>query len=234
MFIVEESLWVAIWIGVAICAFTFTAVAWILRAFDSQFYLILFPVLTAGCVLYVGLRMRNLSGDSRKIQLGVQGEESVASILEDLRGMGYRALHDITEDGFNIDHVLVGPGGVFAVETKTVQKPMKGNPSIRHHNGKIIIEGVATTEDPLRQVKGAAKHVRELLKRETGRSVYVQPVLLYPGWWVDERSSPDDVWLLNPGRFGPRLVSEIQKRKPMPEEDIHLYISRLQDRQHRA
>jgi hypothetical protein len=25
--------------------------------------------------------------------------------------------------GFNVDHILIGPGGVFAIETKTRTKP---------------------------------------------------------------------------------------------------------------
>ncbi|MEO7368630.1 MAG: nuclease-related domain-containing protein [Gemmatimonadaceae bacterium] len=53
-----------------------------------------------------------------RLNRGERGELKVAEALEELRPAGYRAFHDIVRDGFNIDHVLVGPAGVFAIETK--------------------------------------------------------------------------------------------------------------------
>ena len=44
-------------------------------------------------------------------------------MLEDLRAQGYAVFHDIPGDGFNVDHALIGPAGIFAIETKTRAKP---------------------------------------------------------------------------------------------------------------
>jgi hypothetical protein len=50
---------------------------------------------------------------------GAEGEEVVGKILEELAGDGWHVLHDVSFGRGNIDHVVVGPGGIFTVETKS-------------------------------------------------------------------------------------------------------------------
>jgi hypothetical protein len=50
---------------------------------------------------------------------GAAGEELVGEALEGLRERGWFALHDVQLDHGNIDHVLVGPAGIFTIETKS-------------------------------------------------------------------------------------------------------------------
>lgn len=50
---------------------------------------------------------------------GAGGEEAVGAILAGLSAQGWHVTHDFTLGRGNIDHVLVGPGGLFAVETKS-------------------------------------------------------------------------------------------------------------------
>lgn len=52
---------------------------------------------------------------------GAAGEARVASILETLEAQGWMALHDVHWPGrpkANLDHVLVGPGGVIVIDAK--------------------------------------------------------------------------------------------------------------------
>jgi Nuclease-related domain len=50
---------------------------------------------------------------------GATGEEAVGKILDSLAGEGWRPIHDLDTGRGNIDHVVIGPGGVFTVETKS-------------------------------------------------------------------------------------------------------------------
>lgn len=50
---------------------------------------------------------------------GAAGEELVGEALDGLRELGWLALHDVQLDRGNIDHVLVGPAGIFTIETKS-------------------------------------------------------------------------------------------------------------------
>ena len=48
---------------------------------------------------------------------GARGEEKVSGILENLPD-SYHVFNDFTVGRNHIDHVVAGPGGVFAIETK--------------------------------------------------------------------------------------------------------------------
>jgi Nuclease-related domain len=55
---------------------------------------------------------------------GAEGEELVGGILSGLEAEGWYVTHDVSLGRGNVDHVLVGPGGIFAVETKSRKKPI--------------------------------------------------------------------------------------------------------------
>lgn len=50
---------------------------------------------------------------------GAEGEEVVGEILEGLRKGGWCVIHDVSFGRGNIDHIVVGPGGIFTIETKS-------------------------------------------------------------------------------------------------------------------
>jgi len=54
-------------------------------------------------------------------RIGAEGERQTAAILAELEDLGYRVLHDRRIPGTraNIDHIVVGPTGVYVVETKS-------------------------------------------------------------------------------------------------------------------
>jgi hypothetical protein len=49
---------------------------------------------------------------------GAKGERQVGAVLESLSDRGFRCLHDLDIGRGYVDHVAVGPTGVFAIETK--------------------------------------------------------------------------------------------------------------------
>lgn len=83
---------------------------------------------------------------------GAEGEESVGTILDGLERQGWFALHDVSLGRGNVDHVAIGPGGIFAIETKS-------------HRGRIPIDRL-----DLRWLKQAYAE-RKLLERVTTRRV---------------------------------------------------------------
>jgi hypothetical protein len=63
-----------------------------------------------------------LLSERRDLRLGLDGELATAEELNQLMRYGYYVYHDFPADRFNIDRVVIGPAGVFAVETKTRSK----------------------------------------------------------------------------------------------------------------
>ena len=74
---------------------------------------------------YVARKLWVKSNDLIKLKLGRDAELAVASELIELQPHGYQVFHDIQADGFNIDHLVVGPNGIFAIETKGRHKRIK-------------------------------------------------------------------------------------------------------------
>src|SRR6516164_9273141 len=56
---------------------------------------------------------------------GASAEEQVGGLLEQLSGRDWQVLHDASLGHGNIDHILIGPGGVFTVETKSHPGPVR-------------------------------------------------------------------------------------------------------------
>ena len=150
----------------------------------------------------------------RNLKQGRLGEQVVAQELERLRVLGYEVFHDIMDEskGCNVDHVLVGPGGVFTVETKTWSKCGAG--SVTVEAGEVRINGVAVEHDCLAQARAQASSVRDLIQALTGETFSVQPVLVFPGWFVVPPTQPSDVWVLNPKLFAISLKQAGRRLSP--------------------
>ena len=75
---------------------------------------------------YFIIKLLRLLNRRRKFRLGYEGELAVGQELNQLLREGYEVYHDFPADKFNIDHIIIGPAGVYAVETKARQKPTTG------------------------------------------------------------------------------------------------------------
>ena len=66
-----------------------------------------------------GLRFRP-SPDAIAWRRGAAGERRTAQLLDPLERQGWAVLHDLAVPGSqaNIDHLVIGPGGVFAIDSK--------------------------------------------------------------------------------------------------------------------
>ena len=181
--------------------------------------------LFAGAVVVAAWRWRVVTCGMAPLRLAARGERVVGEVLEGLRQKGYRVFHDIEEDGYNIDHVIVGPNGVFAIETKTVSKRSRGNPKVVFDGQKVLVDGIAPDRDPVAQCKAAARRVRAIIREMTGRDAWVKPVVLYPAWWVE--SSPGaDVYVANEKFFAMSFDRE-HARQVLAREDIEVIAAGL-------
>lgn len=123
-------------------------------------------------------------------QLGFKGERVVAEELNQLLSQGWRVFHDVPFDGYNVDHVAVGPAGVFAIETKTRRK--RKDRATVHPAHIVKWDGQQLTwptggrsDAEVEQAKRNAKAVADFLSKATGEPVACLPVLTLPGWYVD-------------------------------------------------
>lgn len=96
---------------------------------------------------------------------GATGEEQVGGILDGLsRREGWRVVHDANLGHGNVDHIAIGPAGIFTVETKSHPGPVR----VGRVHGAVLAQAQAE---------------RRLVEQATGAQA--QPLLVYSRAWVD-------------------------------------------------
>ncbi len=139
---------------------------------------------------------------------GIEGELATAQLLSPLLADGWQLYHDIPGRRGNIDHVLIGPGGIFAIESKyrSKRRSIKGKQSAQaEYDGESIrFAGGVREELPIQQATAVARELSKLLHDRLGEKVSVTPVVALPGWFVSNTSrlGPQHALVINPKNPG--------------------------------
>lgn len=119
------------------------------------------------------LRAMDAKTDERAWRVGAAGEETVGQRLARLESRGWRVLHAVPvgERGSDIDHVLIGPGGVFTLNTKT-------HPGANVWVGARAIMVNGHKQPYLRNSRFEAQRASKLLTEAMGRPINVGSALV--------------------------------------------------------
>jgi Nuclease-related domain len=122
--------------------------------------------LLVGVVVAAGvgwmLRFRP-SSDTRAWQRGALGERRTAQLLGRLERHGWTILHDLAIPGSraNIDHLLIGPGGVVVVDSKQYRGRLQLDPYGNLWHGRYplasVLRAVRFEADQADQILGVAE-----------------------------------------------------------------------------
>lgn len=168
-------------------------------------------------------RIYKLIKQRRNLYLGLDAETAVGQELNHLMLHGCRVYHDFPAERFNIDHIVIGPGGVVAVETKGRAKSDKGGGSAEAKvisNGEYLRFPHWREKNPIIQARRQAVWLQKWLTSAVGQTVKVRPALAVAGWYVERTKNGDvlvfsgknPVFLSNPNITGDRLSPEMIQR----------------------
>lgn len=141
-------------------------------------------------------RTFDMKTDERAWRVGAGGEETIGARLEKLRRHGWHVLHAVPvgDRGSDIDHVVIGPGGVWTLNTKT--HPGK---SVWVGKHQIRVDGHRT--DYLRNSRHEADRASRLLTDACGFPVFVKGALVFlTGTLIPDvtiKQAPEDVAILD-------------------------------------
>ncbi|MGZ8269695.1 MAG: nuclease-related domain-containing protein [Methylophilus sp.] len=154
-------------------------------------------------LFYIGYKLISFSKERESLRLGYDAELAVGQELNLLMRHGFYVFHDVnlknTVSEFNIDHIVVGKTGVFAVETKGRSKPTdnigKDSSKVNFDGKKLIFPQWEETE-PVEQAKRQAAALQKWLSSAVGEPITARAVLALPGWFTNT-TNKTDIALIN-------------------------------------
>jgi len=173
-----------------------------------------------------------------RLSLGLDCELAVGQELNHLMLEGCRVYHDFPAEKFNIDHVVVGPRGVFAVETKGRAKPRKEHKEEKERGGEkteIVYDGEVLNfpgwqeKEPLEQARRQAEWLSKWLSSAVGENISVQPVLSFPGWSFNQKKKDDLIFLYGKPTFLAKPLNDEALSKSLIQRIAHQLEQRCRD-----
>ncbi|MBV9010145.1 MAG: NERD domain-containing protein [Verrucomicrobia bacterium] len=105
---------------------------------------------------------------------GAVGEQVVSDTLACLPE-NYFVLNDVKTSCGNLDHVVIGPTGLFAIETKNWRGVVAADGA-----GELLTNGSSCSTAEIRKLLRRTMLVREQVMSLTGRDVYMRAVMVFP------------------------------------------------------
>lgn len=145
----------------------------------SVFFYVVCFILCRQIKKQVEILNSGLSGENRGVQLlkGLPADYTVVSDLN-LQHNGYKS---------QIDHCVIGPNGIFLIETKNVAGVVSGRRESNQllHSRKIKGGTLQERElyNPLKQVMGHARTVENILK-DAGIAAKVKPMVYFSNSYI--------------------------------------------------
>jgi len=176
-------------------------------------------IICIALIAYLVFILVRLLSQRKRIRLDYEGELAVAQELNQLMLQGFRVYHDFPADTFNIDHIMVGTTGVFAVETKTRGKGTgsgSGEATVTY-DGRMLNYADSSDFETIEQASQQADWLSKWLEGATGEPIAVRAIVTLPGWVV-RRTSADGIPVVNPGQF----ASLFEHIKPRPLSETML------------
>ncbi len=122
-------------------------------------------------------------------------------------------IHDVIVGPGNIDHVIVGPSGLFVIETKSHRG------QVTFDGDKLLLGGRPFEKNFLAQAYAEAMALKEYLKKATGSDFDVTPLLVFSAGFVKVRGRARGVevlplkWLNDRIRKGGEVLSADERQR---------------------
>ena len=189
-----------------------------------------FIVVGMGVIAFYLFKLIKMLNLRRSYRMGYEGEIAVGQELNQLMRDGYYVYHDFPAEKFNIDHIVVGTPGVFAVETKARSKPTskdrKADAKVKY-DGKCLRFPNGTDVESIEQAKQQADWLSKWLRIAVGEAVKVRPVVALPGWFV-ERVASGGIRVINPKNF--RSIAKTKDGNILSEKMISRIVHQLEQK----
>lgn len=162
-------------------------------------------------MLLVGFRLARIIGARNMMRLAHESRLATRRVLDPLLKEKYRVFHDVVSDQFSIDHLVVGPKGVFAIQSHA--RPVSANKQspddrIVTYNGRELFFPKGSDHGIVENARLNAEKLSQWLSGQTEEPIAVRAIISLPGWTV-RRTSSEGIPIINPKQFA-SLFDHIQ------------------------
>jgi hypothetical protein len=129
---------------------------------------------------------------SNQYKKGQDGENLIIECLKKLND-NYQLINDVVlpESYGNIDHLLLGPNGVFVIETKNYNGEIicNGDEWYNHYDGEVKISMKGRPyykpgrdydiKSPSKQIKKNAAKLKQFIEKELNKKIWIEVVVVF-------------------------------------------------------
>jgi len=138
--------------------------------------------ISAGFILYGANKIKRLKDRKQRLYATYEGQMAVAQEVNRLMPDGYQVYHDFPTDRFHIDHIIVGPNGVFTVTTKVIPNIGRNRERSLMLDDQCLIVGKQKDDRTVPYAAFQASWLAKWILTATGEALSVQSILTVPGW----------------------------------------------------
>lgn len=159
------------------------------QTLDPRFWMFLSILVT----IYGGFKVFRLRSQVGHFSTRHRKDGRVGEILNRVRAKGFVTYDRLSETESNVDHVVVGPTGIYVIETK--ERTVFGSRTIDYlDENQLVLGGKITDSQPLKKTRGAADAIRRQLQEHLHQQFPVKPLVVFLGeWHVNRHASDVDV-----------------------------------------
>jgi hypothetical protein len=150
-----------------------------------------------------GFRLVHLIGARNLARLVHESRLETRRVLDQSLTEEYIVFHDVVSDQFSVDHLVVGPKGVFAIQTHA--RPLPSGTQSPHsrivtYNGRELFFPKGSDHGIVENALQNADMLSHWLSVRANEPVAVRAIISFPGWTV-RRTSSEGIPVINPTQF---------------------------------
>lgn len=151
--------------------------------------------LAVGAIFVIGIKLLEKKANvtikhAKQAERGAVAEERTGKILDGLPE-GNFVVHDFDTGRGNIDHILVGPKGIFTLEVKSHRG------TVTFDNGSLLRDGKPFEKDFVKQAWAECFAVREILTEWEIKEPVAEPLIVFSNAFVKVRGKANGVAVIN-------------------------------------
>ncbi|RKX32819.1 MAG: hypothetical protein DRP71_11510 [Verrucomicrobia bacterium] len=178
----------AVAIGSAGGVFLLFADSWVIPAWVLVF-LVLGAMAAVGFTSWFTFQALHFGRKALVSRQRFLGKRMVHEALNELVTEKYMIIEDMTLDGLPLDHVVIGPSGVFLLETQTVMQNRSrfesGDAFQASFDGRSMMFRRRRINAPLDSVRKKCGKLTEWVFEKVGEEIEIKPILVVPGWRIE-------------------------------------------------